>query len=161
MRKSYEEPFSSNYFFPDKSVGVLHALLVWSLPGRAVRGVDIFSLLWCRFESGQRHRCFFIHFPFIFYFANVAKTPLRVNSSTNKNQNLVEVKKNILLLPGLEPAPYKSEKNRRPWPLGQADFTLLMHVKLIVICLEKNSNSKTAHHWNSELTFLRSCESID
>ena len=53
-------------------------------------------------------------FPFIFYFANVAKTPLRVNSSTNKNQNLVEVKKYILLLPGLEPAPYKSEKNRRP-----------------------------------------------
>ena len=48
---------------------------------------------------------FFIHFPFFFYFANVAKTPLRVTSSTNKNQNLVEVKKNILLLPGLEPAP--------------------------------------------------------
>ena len=38
----------------------------------------------------------FFHFPFIFYFANVAKTPLRVNSSTNKNQNLVEVKKKYI-----------------------------------------------------------------
>ena len=156
MRKSYEEPFSSNYFFPDKSVGVLHALLVWSLPGRAVRGVDIFSLLWCRFESGQRHRCFFIHFPFIFYFANVAKTPLRVNSSTNKNQNLVEVKKNVLLLPGLEPAPYKSGKNQCPWPLGQADLILQMHVKLLVICLGKNSNSKRALRRIFGHTFLNS-----
>ena len=34
---------------------------------------------------------FFIHFPFIFYFANVAKTPLRVSSSTIKNHNLVEM----------------------------------------------------------------------
>ena len=51
-------------------------------------GASIFFTFVVQVRVRSAPQNFYFHLPFIFYFAKVAKTPLRVNSSTNKNQLL-------------------------------------------------------------------------